>query len=229
MRRHTWSALIIVAVILTVTVAGDPAVAHHNFVGRECHGDQGELEIGPQFREDSLNYAEVADKEGYHWGGGCWSDNQRDDQPGDPVKTESTHGEGGDCSGFTFKSWMLGSTYSGDIGFYYWGAYEYVHGPYTAASYKGATANTSNQFSGWSRTDVWMADAMASSDHVGEVYTPNTSSGTDLFIEAKSERDGTDKNAQRYRETSGYEGVRRNGWKDDEIIREIMRLITVGL
>ena len=43
--------------------------------------------------------------EGYQWGGGCWNDNDVDDSPGDPTEDPNTGGEGGDCSGFTFKVW----------------------------------------------------------------------------------------------------------------------------
>ena len=43
--------------------------------------------------------------EGYQWAGGCWNDNDRDDSPNDPHEDPATGGEGGDCSGFTFKVW----------------------------------------------------------------------------------------------------------------------------
>ncbi len=51
-------------------------------------------------------YAEIAAHEGYQWGGGCWNDNNRDDAPGDPTENMNTRGEGGDCSGFTWKTWF---------------------------------------------------------------------------------------------------------------------------
>ena len=79
--------------------------------------------------------ADVAWKEGYHWGGGCWNNSDTDIQPNDPVQTESTHGEGGDCSGFTFKTWALENGY-GVNGKQTWNDSRYIHGPYSASSFK---------------------------------------------------------------------------------------------
>jgi hypothetical protein len=52
-------------------------------------------------------------------GGGCWNNNNRDDQPGDPHEVITTFGEGPDCSGPVFKTWELANDSSGaDRGFY---------------------------------------------------------------------------------------------------------------
>jgi hypothetical protein len=55
------------------------------------------------------SYASVAADEGYQWGGGCWNDNNRDDQPGDQeggtrIATESFRGNP-DFSAVHRKAW----------------------------------------------------------------------------------------------------------------------------
>jgi len=158
-------------------------------------------------RDGSASVALRARYEGYQWGGGCWNDNDRDDSPGDPTEDPGTGGEGGDCSGFTFKVWRE-STNQGDAGFYQWGMLRYVHGPYTAADFKvGAGAPNVTA----SKSSLVRMDALASSAHIGMIYATNAD-GSDQIIEAKGEAYGTNIWTRTYRGSSSYGGVRRLGW-----------------
>lgn len=192
--------------LLTLTVIGAPAAqADHNFWANcNTNTDYG---LATWSRSEARSYAYVGRYEGYHWGGGCWNNNDIDDQPGDPVQTSGTHGEGGDCSGFTFKSWGLKITY-GQTGFHYWPRLRNVHGPYTAADFKGGAGGAA-----WtlSKSSAIYMDAFASSSHIGMIYTTTSTANTDNIIEAKSEAAGTGVWSRTYRGDSSYGGVRRKG------------------
>ena len=158
-------------------------------------------------RDGSTTVALRARSEGYQWAGGCWNDNDRDDSPGDPLENPATGGEGGDCSGFTFKIWRESLTES-DSGFYQWGMFRHVHGPYTAARFKrgdGAPNVTA------SKSALIRMDALASDSHIGMIYARNPD-GSDQIIEAKGEAYGTNIWTRTYRGSSSYGGVRRTGW-----------------
>ena len=101
--------------------------------------------------------------------GGCWNDNDVDDSPGDPTEDPNTGGEGGDCSGFTFKVWRE-AEYGGDAGGYLWNKLRKVHGPYTADRFKAGygAPNVTYYKSGLIRMD-----ALASSSHIGMIYSHN--------------------------------------------------------
>jgi hypothetical protein len=86
-------------------------------------------------RDAAQDYANAARYEGYQWGGGCWNYDDVDSYPNDPPQETGTHGEGGDCSGLTFKTWRE-STDDWRDGRYYWRALRNVHGPYTAADFR---------------------------------------------------------------------------------------------
>ncbi len=188
----------------TVAILATPAATAHNFYDTCNTNTDSSLSVWT--RSQARSYALVGRYEGYHWGGGCWNSNDVDDQPGDPQQTEGTHGEGGDCSGFTFKSWGLKVTY-GQTGFHSWPRMHRVHGPYTAADYKaGGVA-----FSNVSKSSAIYMDAFASSDHVGMIYTTTSTANTDNIIEAKSEASGTGLWSRTYRGSSSYNGVRRSG------------------
>lgn len=160
-------------------------------------------------REDARSYASVAIGDGYQWGGGCWNGNGVDDQPDDPPEATWTEGEGGDCSGFAFKTWRLRS--DGEAGFRYWGILHEIHGPYRARDFK---ARTGDDLTSVSKASAWTMDAFASNGHIGMVWEPYaTPDGQDLVVEAKSERDGTGVWARTYRSNANYRGVRRANWK----------------
>src|SRR5262249_11756335 len=114
--------------------SGAASAYHTRFVALNCTTSAGDPT--PYItRDGSINVALRARFEGYQWGGGCWNDNDVDDSPGDPTEDPNTGGEGGDCSGFTFKVWRESETES-NAGFYQWNKLWKVHGPYTAAAFK---------------------------------------------------------------------------------------------
>lgn len=158
-------------------------------------------------RDGSTTVALRARYEGYQWGGGCWNDNDRDDSPGDPTGDPATGGEGGDCSGFTFKVWRESLTES-DAGFYQWGMLRNVHGPYTAARFKNGDGAPNTTLS---KSALIKMDALASTGHIGMIYATNAD-GSDQIIEAKGEAYGTNIWTRTYRGSSSYSGVRRLGW-----------------
>lgn len=194
--------------ILLVGIAALPTWAsayHTNFQGN-CNNTS--TTVNPVKRSTARAYAHVARNEGYQWGGGCWNNNGVDDSPNDPVEDGATGGEGGDCSGFTFKSWYERQT-EGDDGFREHDRMQNTHGPYVAAEFKNGDG-APNVTVGKPST-VFM-DAFASTDHIGMIYNANTAAGTDEMIEAKSEADGTNIWSRTYRGSSSYSGVRRVGW-----------------
>ena len=103
--------------------------------------------------------------------------------PEDP----NTLGEGGDCSGFTFKSWWERAE-TGDPWFRYHAWMQNVHGPYTAADFK-AGAGASNTTV--AKANTTYMDAFAASNHIGMIYWANTAFNQDRIIEAKCEACGT--------------------------------------
>jgi hypothetical protein len=159
-------------------------------------------------RSGSATVALRARHEGYQWAGGCWNDNDRDDSPNDPREDPSTGGEGGDCSGFTFKVWRESLTQS-DASFQQWGMFRYVHGPYTAAAFKAGSGAPNVTVA--AKSSLVTMDALASTGHIGLVYAPNPD-GSDQIIEAKGEAYGTNIWTRTYRGSSSYTGVRRTGW-----------------
>lgn len=165
-------------------------------------------------RSDAQAYAAVGDNEGYEWGGGCWDNDDQDDTPGAP----DSNGEGPDCSGFTFKTWELRSTYGAE-GFRWWNKFQDIHGPYVAESFHDVGTSSSVPFKklpNRDRSTTLYMDAFASDDHIGMLYTSsNPSSNTDLIIEALGDAAGTDINEQEYRYASGYVAVRRKSWTSD--------------
>lgn len=203
-----------------LAVAGHRGVQPHfqptfcySYGGRPGMSDGGyyptHFGIGPVSRNEARDYASTAWRDGYQWAGGCWNSNGVDDQSGDPAGQSWTEGEGGDCSGFTFKSWFLEDSWSDDR-FRYWAPLTNVHGPFVAEDFKnGGPPAVSVK----SKSSVTTMDAFASSGHIGMVYfgTP-TPSGTDFILEAKSEADGTGVWERSYRSNGDYSGTGRTNW-----------------
>ena len=191
---------------LMVAIATPGARAYHtNFQG-SCNNES--FPTSGVTRSQARVYAEIGAYEGYQWGGGCWNDNNHDDAPGDPTENAGTRGEGGDCSGFTWKTWFerWGKE---DAGFTYHYRMQNQHGPVNAEMFKG----------GWglanlivSKTAVIEMDALASENHVGMIYQANTAYNTDRIVEAKCEACGTGIWTRTYRGDPAYGGVRRAGW-----------------
>lgn len=158
-------------------------------------------------RDGALNYAYVAMHDGYQWGGGCWNNDDVDSSYGDPVGVAWTQGEGGDCSGLTFKTWRE-SLDTGNSGHYYWAPLRNVHGPYTAQAFKNGYGAPNGTIL---KANAGEMDGFASDTHVGMIFFPATIGGDDI-VEAKCEYCGTDIWYRTYRSDSSYGGIRRLGW-----------------
>lgn len=183
-----------------------PAWATHRFTA-SCGPATPGIGISNFSRMDVYEYVLIAAGEGYQWGGGCWNNNNRDDQPGDPPRTASTHGEGGDCSGLVFKAWReLTNTSSTSNN--YWAIGANVHGPYTASSFKSGSGAPNVTTA---RNQVGFADAWASTTHIG-IVQGTVSSGSDVIGEAKGEAEGTNEWLRTYRGSGTYAGAGRLGY-----------------
>ena len=128
-------------------------------------------------------------------------------RPTTPRVIPNTGGEGGDCSGFTFKVWRESENVN-DAAAWLWNKLRNVHGPYTAAGFKtgyGAPNVT------YYKSGLIRMDALASDTHVGMIYSANAD-GTDQIIEAKGEAYGTNIWTRAYRGNSSFGGARRLGW-----------------
>jgi hypothetical protein len=201
-----WSFAVAFATALCMAGAGTAAAYHTRFVADNCNS-AAPTPTSFITRDGSAAVALRARYEGYQWGGGCWNDNDRDDSPGDPHEDPATGGEGGDCSGFTFKVWRE-SLDTGEGGFDQWGMLRVVHGPYTAAAFKAGSGAPNVTVS---KGSVIRMDALASDGHIGLVWATNPD-GSDQIIEAKGEAYGTNIWTRTYRGSSAYSGVRRTGW-----------------
>jgi hypothetical protein len=186
--------------------AGTAGAYHTRFIADNCNY-AAPTPTSYITREGSTTVALRARYEGYQWGGGCWNDNDRDDSPGDPPENGSTGGEGGDCSGFTFKVWRESESTT-NSGFYQWGMLRHVHGPYKAEQFKSGTGAPNTTLS---KAAAIRMDALASQNHIGMIYGRNAD-GSDQIIEAKGEAYGTNIWTRTYRGDSAYSGVRRIGW-----------------
>ncbi len=198
--------LVTLGLAIAVAWAGSAAAYHTRFVADNCN--YASPTPTPNItRDGSAAVALRARHVGYQWAGGCCNDNDIDDSPIDPTTDAGTGGEGGDCSGFTFKVWRETLDPS-DSSFHQWGMLRYVHGPYTAAAFKtgsGAPNTTA------SKSTLIKMDALASDGHIGLIYAVNPD-GSDQIIEAKGEAYGTNIWTRTYRGSSSYSGVRRTGW-----------------
>lgn len=205
-RRTARTVAVAVAAGAALAAASGAWAYHTRFVANNCNTN------APQFtsyftRDGSTTVALYARWEGYQWAGGCWNDNNVDDSPGDPTSDPNTGGEGGDCSGFTFKVWRESLTES-DSGAWQWNKLRNVHGPYTAARFKNGDGAPNVTYG---KGGLIRMDALASSSHIGLIYAAN-GDGTDQIIEAKGEAYGTNIWTRTYRGDSSYSGVRRLGW-----------------
>jgi hypothetical protein len=194
------------AVALPLASAGTAAAYHTRFVADNCN-TTAPTPTSYITRDGSATVALRGRYEGYQWGGGCWNDNDQDDSPGDPHEDPNTGGEGGDCSGFTFKVWRE-SLNQGDADFYQWGLLRNVHGPYRAIDFKAGVGAANVTVA---KSALVKMDALASDGHIGLIYAENPD-GSDQVIEAKGEAYGTNIWTRTYRGSSSYSGVRRTGW-----------------
>jgi hypothetical protein len=193
-----------------LTAFAQPAAA--TWVTSNCNG--GTSSDSNVKRSEAQAYSAVGDNEGYEWGGGCWNDNNRDDTPNEP----DSSGEGPDCSGFTFKTWEMRTTY-GQSGWTYYSKLKNVHGPYSSTDFHNVGTSSSLPFyrlGNRDRSTTLYMDAFAKDGHIGMLYTSSyPSSGGDYIIEALGDSAGTDINVESYRSDTGYVAVRRKSWTAD--------------
>jgi hypothetical protein len=194
------------AVAFGLCAVGSARGYHTQFVSSNCN-TAAPTPTSYITRDGSATVALRARYEGYQWGGGCWNDNDRDDSPGDPTETPGTGGEGGDCSGFTFKVWRESENESNG-GFFQWGMFRFVHGPYTADRFRQGAGAPNIVVA---KASLIRMDALASPNHIGLIWAKNAD-GSDQIIEAKGEAYGTGIWTRTYRGDSSYGGVRRTGW-----------------
>jgi hypothetical protein len=196
----------IAGLALAFALATPGALAYHTNFQASCTNDH--FGTSGVTRSQALIYAQIGAYEGYQWGGGCWNDDNVDNAPGDPTENAATRGEGGDCSGFTYKSWFERSGWT-DTGFTYHYRMQNVHGPYAAEAFKRGDGYANVTLSKSAAIEM---DAFASVSHVGMIYQPNTAYNTDRIVEAKCEACGTGIWSRTYRGDPAYGGVRRAGW-----------------
>jgi hypothetical protein len=202
----TFATAVFAGGVLALGAAAPGAEAYHtNFQG-SCTNDY--YATSGVNRAQARVYAEIGANEGYQWAGGCWNDNNRDDASGDPTEDPNTRGEGGDCSGFTYKSWYERYDTT-DPGFNYHYRMRLIHGPFTAEAFKNGSGIQNMVLS---KTAAIEMDALASANHVGMIYQANTAYNTDRIVEAKCEACGTGIWSRTYRGDPSYGGVRRYGW-----------------
>jgi hypothetical protein len=161
--------------------------------------------------KDARAYVDVALKEGYEYGGGCWNNDNVDDTPGQP----DSGGEGPDCSGLVFKTWALKKTW-GMSGFEYWDRMMNIHGPYASMAFHDVGRTSALPFHSILKSNATYMDAFAREGHVGLMYTGiPTSSGTYWFAEAKGDAYGTHLYEENWMHDTAYVAVERKGWTPD--------------
>jgi hypothetical protein len=161
--------------------------------------------------KDARAYVDVALKEGYEYGGGCWNDNDVDDTPRAP----DSSGEGPDCSGLVFKTWGLKNKW-GNGGFEYWAPMMNIHGPYSSTTFHDVGTTSTFPFYRILKRDATYMDAFARDGHVGLLYSGiKTTSGTYWFAEAKGDTYGTHRFEEDWMGDGAYLAVQRKGWTPD--------------
>ena len=198
--------LAMLSLVVALAVARAAGAYHTQFIATTCDYAPGQPE-GWFARWMAADYAYSSAREGYQWGGGCWNNNHIDDSPNDPPGDPNTGGEGGDCSGFTFKVWWE-SLDTNDKSRFLWQRKTFVHGPYNAHAFHYGYGAPNVVYS---KTHLIRMDALASDSHVGMIYAVNYD-GTDQIVEAKGEDYGTNIWTRAYRSNPNYGGVRRLLW-----------------
>jgi hypothetical protein len=203
------------ALVTAAAWAGQSRIA--GWADTNCVFDPYSTQVSTTYKRDSaLQIARIAVWEGYHWGGGCYNDDDRDNTPNEPVQSEWTHGEGPDCSGLVWRIWRLHRPYSAPPGqnpklFWLWYRWLYEHGPFNTAAFKAGTdATVSYAKSGLIKADALVRD-VGGSGHMAAVVK-RLDDGSDEVIEAKGEAYGVLDTVRRYRAQAEYSGARRLGW-----------------
>jgi hypothetical protein len=209
MRAPRYAAALLVlaaALVVALVLSGVTAARTETFQSAYCNYATAQPTVNFT-RDGAQTYSLIAAWEGYQWGGGCWNNNNVDQSYGDPPGQLWTGGEGGDCSGLTFKTWHE-SLNTGDGGHYYWAPLRNVHGPYSAQAFKYGSGVPNGTIY---KPYAGVMDGFASDYHVGMIFFRG-SGGWDQIIEAKCELCGTNIFSRTYRSSSDYGGIRRLGW-----------------
>ena len=140
------------AIAVVLIAVGSARAFHTQFIAQNCNTNNPQP-TATFTRHGSTSVALHARYEGYQWAGGCWNDNNIDDSPNDQTENASTGGEGGDCSGFTFKVWRE-STNENDASALQWNMLRYIHGPIQPPASNKVTARPTSHTaslasSGW--------------------------------------------------------------------------------
>lgn len=193
----------------TPSKAHDYAPYDHTRFVAGCGHSYHYLQYGRD-RSGARSYASVIAWEGYQWGGGCYNNNNVDDQPGDRTEDVTTNGEGPDCSGLVFRSWgMSKTTSSSSQNLYY--ADSYQHGPYVASTFRDGGGQV-QRLGAKTYAATQNADALANGTHVGMIYTEGNSNNTDTIVESKSEAAGSGIWSRSYRGSSSYWASKFKNW-----------------
>ncbi len=211
--RRLWLALLAGAAAAAIAFPAAAAAAQKRadgFADANCVFYQ-EYGSTDQYKRDaSVSIALIATNEGYHWGGGCWNDDNVDNSPGEPLKSEWTHGEGGDCAGLVWHVWREHAEGGSGTRFWFSTRWYYHHGPYGTWNYH-ANPNTTDLSVAYNKPGLIKMDVFASSEHMALVWY-KLDAGTDVVIEAKGEAYGTNAWTRSYRANPAYHGSRRLGW-----------------
>jgi hypothetical protein len=163
-------------------------------------------------RTDARSYTYTARYEDYDWAGGWWNNND--------VRDTASH-EGPDCSGLTFKTWAMSSSW-GSTARYYWNTGTDVHGPYADVDFRDGCGGACYDVcgSGWgdcgsaSYGATLYMDAFAGGGHIAAIYSEDAG-GYDWFINAAGEDYGIQYQYRNYRLDDAKDGVRRYSWSPD--------------
>ncbi|MFN2539831.1 MAG: hypothetical protein ABR549_17000 [Mycobacteriales bacterium] len=191
-------------------LAATPAAAYHTNFTATCSNPTSPPLANSYKRSAARAYSLAGRYEGYQWGGGCWNDNDRDESPGDPTEKTDTRGEGGDCSGFTNKTWRIKA--ATDANRYQYTMMDNHHAEGTSTQTTTTASYTATTVKSYSST-MYMDAFVHGGHHIGMIYTQGSSGGTDTIIEAKGESYGTILASESYRGDANYEhAVIRKNW-----------------
>jgi hypothetical protein len=208
--KRLLSSVVALSTIMIALLVLPARGAQASWASQHCFDDHNSDSIFK--RVDARAFADVADEEGYEYGGGCWNNNDQDETPGVP----NSGGEGPDCSGLVFKSWELKPTKGADGGMR-WNKFENIHGPYASGGFHSPDpGDPFHRLPDKRRITTAYMDAFARDGHVGLIETNyGSNAGNDYINEARCDACGTDVFLETYRYDDPYAAVRREGWTAD--------------
>ncbi|HZR93006.1 MAG TPA: hypothetical protein VFA44_11445 [Gaiellaceae bacterium] len=175
--------------------------------------DPGHVGPGGYSRQAATEIANIADREGYQWAGGCFDNNDADPTWNVyPRETKSTLGEGPDCSGLVWRVWRE-SNYANpsNNSFYFWPRSLYDHGPYDTSAFKSPNPAAPHQRMA-DKAKAKMMDALVSASHIA-LFELRIDQGAELYWEALGEAYGTDEFVESYMANRAFSGTFRKAWR----------------